>query len=207
LIVILLVFYKDIKELIIGLTKRDKKAAKYLLKLAIASVPIALVGYFLNDFIKSIFNSLTTVGISLLITSAFLFMSKYPKVKNRNLTIKNTFLIGLAQALAILPGVSRSGATISAGLMQGIKREKTAAFAFLMFIPAIIGATLLEMKNMGQIENLWVLSSGLVTVIISGYLSLRLLLFIINKDKLSYFGWYCLSLGLFLLAYAKLYIQ
>ena len=199
LVVIFIVFWKDIKELVIGVFKRDKKYLKYLLWLIIASIPIALVGFFLNDFIKSIFNNLSTVGFSLLLTAVLLFASKYPKAKNQKLKLCNTFVVGLAQALAILPGVSRSGSTISVGLMTGMKKREIATFSFLLFIPAILGATLLEIKNVSEITNVSALIVGTIVAIIAGVLSLRLLLKIIDKNKFSYFGWYCLALGLVVL--------
>ena len=122
-----------------------------------------------------------------------------PKKKTNNLNFVNTFIIGVAQAIAILPGASRSGLTISTGLIQGVKKKETARFAFLMFIPAIIGATLFELKNISQISNISILLVGTIAAIITGILSLKLLLFVIKKNKLRYFAWYCLALAVFLL--------
>src|SRR3989338_873289 len=145
-----------------------------------------------------------TVGFSLLFTALLLFLSKYPLIKNKSLNYKNTLIIGLLQSLAILPGVSRSGTTISTGLIQGVKGEKAAKFAFLLFIPAILGATILEARNITKITNFTPLIISTIVVVISGYFSLRLLLFIIKKRKFSYFAWYCLILGLVTLTIAYL---
>ncbi|MBN2423337.1 undecaprenyl-diphosphatase UppP [Candidatus Woesearchaeota archaeon] len=199
LFVILLVFWKRIIALIKGLLKKDKKSINLVLMLLFASIPIAVIGVFLNDLIKSIFNNNLTVGISLLITSALLFLSRFPKNKTKKLDFKNTFLIGIAQALAILPGVSRSGATISAGLIQSVKREDAAEFSFLLAIPAIIGATVFEMKNLSQISNFTPLIISTLTTIIAGYFSLRLLLRIIKEKKFSWFSLYCLILGIIII--------
>ena len=204
LVVILIVFWKDIKNLAIGVVKKDKTHLNYLLMLLIASIPIFLAGYFLNSFIKSIFNNLKTVGFSLLFTAFLLYLSKHPKKKNKALNFKNTFLIGIAQALAILPGISRSGSTISVGLMQGTKKQETARFSFLLFIPAIIGATVMEAKSITEISNLPALIIGTIAAIIAGVFSLKLLLRIIKKNKFSHFSWYCLILGMIVLAFAYL---
>ncbi|HLC88848.1 MAG TPA: undecaprenyl-diphosphate phosphatase [Candidatus Nanoarchaeia archaeon] len=199
LIVVLIVFRKSITELIRGILKGEKAHLRFLFQLILASIPIALVGILLNDFIKSIFNDTKTVGFSLLFTAMVLFLSKYPKIKDKALTYKNTFIIGIFQAIAILPGVSRSGSTLSAGLMQGVNKKDTARFSFLMFIPAILGATLFELKNVSQVTDMLALTIGTIAAIITGIASLKLLLYIINKGKLSYFGWYCLIVGLAIL--------
>ena len=199
LIVILLVFWKDIKKLVNGFFKWEKYYVKYVVWLMVASVPIAFVGYFLNDFVKLAFTDLRIVGVSLIFTAIVLFLSKYPKVKKRELTWRSIVVIGIAQALAILPGVSRSGMTISSGLMQGTKSYDIARFSFLLFIPAILGATLLEFRHLGEVSNMSALLLGTLTTVVVGFFSLKLLLNIIKKQKFNYFGWYCLVLGIVVL--------
>lgn len=202
LVVVFAVFWKQIIELIIGVFQGKKEKLMYLLYLMIATIPIALVGYFLNDIIKSIFTELYTVGYGLLFTAIVLYLSQYPKKKAKQLTASRALLTGIGQAFAILPGVSRSGTTISTGLMQGIKREDTAVFAFLLFIPAIMGATLLEIGSLNQITNLSALLVGVVTTMIVGFFTLKILLNIIKKGKLHYFSIYCLVIGLIVLGFA-----
>ena len=141
LLVIFAVFFKDILKLFHGFFRWEKFYVKYTLWLIVASVPIGCIGYFFNDAVKSAFGSLTVVGFSLIFTSIILFLSKYPLKKEKKLNWKSIIFIGLAQALAILPGVSRSGMTISSGLIQSVKREEAVRFSFLLFIPAIVGAT------------------------------------------------------------------
>ncbi|MBN2368670.1 undecaprenyl-diphosphate phosphatase [Candidatus Woesearchaeota archaeon] len=201
LLVILMVYWKDLIELLFGVFRRDMKVINYVLMLIVASVPIAFVGIFLNDLIKSAFNSTKIVGISLLITSVLLFLSRYVKKKKTELNFVNTLVIGFAQALAILPGVSRSGSTISTGLIQGVEKEEAAKFSFLMAMPAILGANLLEIRHLGEITNLPLLGVATLTTIITGYVSLRLLLHIIRKDWFHKFGWYCLVMGLVVLLF------
>ncbi len=198
LIVILTVFWKDIITLTKGVLRKEKTHLKFLAYLIIASIPIAIVGFFLNSYIKAIFNDLRTVGLSLLFTSLMLFLSK--KAKANKLTLKNTYIIGMFQAIAILPGVSRSGMTISAGLIQGIKKQEVIKFSFLLFIPAIIGAALFEMRNISQVTNISAMLIGTIVSIITGIISLKFLIRIIKTNKFHYFGYYCFLLGIILLA-------
>lgn len=202
LIVVVSVFFKEIIELFKGIFSGKKESMQYLLYLVIASVPIGLVGYFLNDLIKSVFNNNLTVGIGLIFTAIILFLSKYPKKKEQQFTVRSSLITGVGQAFAILPGVSRSGTTISAGLMQGVKRDKVATFAFLLFIPAIIGAALFEAKSIATIPNLLPLIIGLIVTIIVGFFSLKLLLHIIKKNKFQYFSIYCFFVGLIILLFS-----
>ncbi len=192
LIVVLIVFRKDIFNLIKGVFNRDRKQITYLINLIVASIPIALVGYFLNGFVKTTFQDIKLVGIFLLITSALLFATKNHKKKSK-LTSHNTFFMGLAQALAIFPGISRSGSTIATGMINGIDRNEAAKFSFLMFIPAICGAIFLEFDNFvfSRVNIV-----GMITSIIVGYVSLKFLLEFVKKGNLYMFGWYCLILGL-----------
>ena len=201
LVALLLVFWKDIQRLVSGFLKWETYYVKYVLWLIAATIPIALVGFFLNDIVKSAFESVKVVGYSLIFTAIVLFLSKYPKIKENKLTWKSIIFIGIAQALAILPGVSRSGMTISTGLMQGTKREDTARFSFLLFIPAILGATMLEFRHLGEISNISALGIGVLTTIVVGFFSLKFLLSIIKKEKFSYFSWYCLLLGVLVLIF------
>ena len=199
LLVILIVFRKDILDLIKGVLKLEEKSLKMLIYLAIGSIPIGVAGFLFNDLIKSIFNDLRTIGISLLFTSAMLFFSKIPYTKTKKLGFKNTLLIGLFQAIALLPGVSRSGMTISTGLIRGVKREEAAKFSFLLFIPAIIGATAFEFQNFVNITQVPELIVSFIVSTIVGLICLNFLLKIIKQNKFYKFGWYCLVLGLIVL--------
>ena len=132
-----------------------------------------------------------------------LFLSKYPRQKEKSLTWKSGLIIGLGQAIAILPGVSRSGTTISTALMQGIKQEEAARFSFLLFIPAILGATVLELTSitLSSIENIPAIIAGVITTIIVGFFSLKLLLRIVHHQRFSSFAWYCLGLGILIIIF------
>jgi undecaprenyl-diphosphatase len=199
LLVIFFVFRKDLRELARGVIRLEQYYLNRLLLKAIGSVPIMLAGFFLNSLIKSIFSSLITVGISLLLTALLLFLSGFSPKRKRSLGLIDSLVIGISQALALLPGVSRSGATISTGMILGIDRQEAARFSFILVIPAILGAVLLELTAIKTVPALAPIIIGTVFSIITGFLSLRLLLFIVQKNRLSIFSWYCATVGLVLL--------
>lgn len=196
LIVIIFVFYKDIKEIIIGLIKKDKKYINLFLCLIIASIPAGILGFLFSDLIENIFSEILFIGIFLIITSAILYSTKFVKNKNKELNFKNSFVIGLFQAFAILPGISRSGSTISAGLLQGIDPKESARFSFLLSIPVILGASILGLKDFNQINNIAYLLIGSLVTIITGIFTLKFLLRIIDKNKFNNFSVYCFILGM-----------
>ena len=202
LIVIIFVFYKDIKEIIIGLIKKEKKYIKLFLYLIIASIPAGIIGFLFNDLIENIFSNILFIGIFLIITSIILFSTKFIKNNNKELNLKNAFIIGLFQAFAILPGISRSGSTISAGLLQGINPKEAVKFSFLLSIPVILGASILGIKDINQIDNLEYLLAGGIVTIITGIFTLKFLLKIIDKNKFKNFSLYCFILGTAIIIYS-----
>lgn len=203
LLVVFVFFWKEIKELIMGLFKLEKEKFNMLLFIFLATIPIAIVGYFFQEKVEYAFNSLLVVALGLIFTSLLLFFSRYPRKKEGKLSPLKAFGIGIFQAIAILPGVSRSGSTISLGMMLGIKKEDVAKFSFLIFIPAILGATLLQIIGGGfeMIENVWIMVLGTVVSAVVGFFSLKLLMNVIKKDRFFWFGVYCLVLGLITLIF------
>lgn len=202
LFVVLYYFRKDIRELIFGLFDGDREKLRIVLMIIVATIPIALVGYFFQDFIESIFKDLRTVGFALLFTALLLFLSRYPKKKEGKLTYMKALGIGIFQAIAILPGVSRSGSTISSGMMFGVRKEEVARFSFLIFIPAILGALVLHIGDITAFTDPLPVIVGTLVSAIVGYFSLKLLMNIIKKDKFSWFSVYCLLLGIVVLIVA-----
>tara|TARA_Y100000310_G_scaffold345434_1_gene464985 strand:- start:4645 stop:5388 length:744 start_codon:yes stop_codon:yes gene_type:complete len=195
LIVILIVFHKDIIKILKEFPSTKKPNGKLGWYIIIGSVPIALTGFFLRDQIAGLFTSIKAVAIALLFTSLLLFLSeRFPG--KRKLKWYDSIVIGISQALALIPGISRSGSTISTGLLLGLEKRQVATFSFLLVIPAILGATILEF-SISSIEFNYIY--GFLTAIIVGYASLKLLLRLIVKNKFHYFGWYCLVLGILLL--------
>lgn len=171
----------------------------------IATIPAGLVGVLFSDFIEDIFHSVRLVGVTLMITGVFLFLTRFVKIQNRKLGGWNGVLIGICQAVAILPGISRSGSTISAGLLCGISRTEATRFSFLLSVPAVLGATILEGKDAlipGSAALDWkILSIGLISSFVVGYLSLKFLLKIVQSGKFSWFAPYCLLAGLLTLLF------
>ena len=166
-------------------------------------IPVGIVGVFFKDQVEEIFGSgLLVVGCCLLVTAALLIFSYYAKPrKKEHISLKDAFIIGLAQAVAVLPGVSRSGSTIATGLLLGNKKESLAQFSFLMVIPPILGEALLDVLKMtkgenvmGSIETLPLLV-GFVAAFLSGCLACKWMINIVKKGKLIYFGIYCAIVG------------
>lgn len=205
LIVIFIVFAKDIWQIFKDLFTFNFKSESGKLSLMIicASVPAVLAGLLAKKVFIFAFQNLLMVSTGLLLTSILLFLSKkriFKTDKTQNkLNIKNTFIIGIFQALALFPGVSRSGSTISAGLFFGIEPKKAARFSFLLVIPAILGATILDFDWQGINENLSIYLAGFLSSLVAGYISLKFLLKTIEKGKFHYFAYYCLILSLIVL--------
>ncbi len=170
----------------------------------IGSAPAALVGFFLNDYLTTVFDSLTLVGFCLLFTALLLFSTRLIKNNQKNLdqlTSKDSLAIGLLQALALLPGISRSGSTITVGLWRGLKHESAFLFSFLLGLPAMLGALALQLPDLSK-NHIQLLPSllGLITATVSGLLALKILEKTLASRKLFYFAFYCLLVGFWILA-------
>jgi undecaprenyl-diphosphatase len=199
------VFYlkKEIWQILSGLNKRENQ--KIVGFIILATIPAVIVGFLIKDNIEGVFNSLSLLSITFLITAVILFATKFFENGQKNITNigwLNSLFIGMFQALAILPGVSRSGSTISAGLFTGLKREKAFKFSFLLAIPVILGAMILQIfdfswsnLNGGFLLNF----TGFLTAVIFGFISLKILEKITAKGKLHYFAFYCLALSIIIL--------
>ena len=182
----------------------DKKTFGFIL---LASLPAGIIGVLLNSSIETLFSSVKLVAVALLVTALLLFLTRYffSQAKSTRLTWKNTLLIGLFQALAIIPGLSRSGSTISAGIFAKLKPELIFNFSFLLALPAIFGAALLQLKDLnfaGSLLDLPLLI-GFITAFISGLFALKLLKKFVSQGKFSFFAYYCLALGLTLLVFSS----
>ena len=198
LMAVLAVYRRDLLELISGVFKRERESLVLAGLLIIGSIPAALAGFFLADSIETAFNSPVLVSVMLLVTGCVLFSTRFMKSGNRdNPTVTGSFIVGISQAMALLPGISRSGFTISAGLLAGIKKEKAARFSFMLSIPAIAGAAILKLGDAGSIGiDLSLMITGFVVSALTGYLALRVLLKFLRAGRFSVFAWYCWLLGL-----------
>ena len=197
----IVVFRKDILNLIKGsLTFNWNSETQYLSKIILSMIPVVFVGLFLKDELEQLFNgNLILVGSMLLITSVLLIYTFYVKPKDGNISFSKAIIIGIAQAIAVLPGISRSGSTIATALFLGIKKDEAARFSFLMVLLPILGATAKEFLDGGiynESIDLNVLTVGFIGAFISGLIACNWMLKIVKQGKLLYFGYYCLIVGL-----------
>lgn len=201
LIVIFLVFGKDILAIFKSLLSWQwDQNTKLLLFIILASIPTGIIGLVFHDWLIGLFSSILAVGIALLFTGTIVYLSKF-SVSNKKLTWWKSVVIGVVQGLAIIPGISRSGSTISFGLLMGVNRSQIAKFSFLLSVPAILGAAILEGKDL-VLVNIGPMIIGTLTSVIVGYFALKYLLGLIKQGKFYYFSYYCWALGLVVLALA-----
>lgn len=199
---ILVIYRKDIIELIANLFSKDKEkqnfSLRYALYVVIGCIPVGLVGVLLGDQIETIFTTPIIASALLFVTAIMLILSRFAKDPEKGkLTWKKAAIIGLAQAITPLPGISRSGTTITTALLCGVSREEAGRFSFLMALPAIMGAALLEIKDIESISiSLSAISAGFIGSFITGILALVVLLKFVKQGKLHIFAWYCGAIGL-----------
>ena len=209
LLAVFIALREKIKNLVLGIFKGRKQDLETLGFLALASVPIGFAGFFADSLIESAFKSLTTAGWGLIITGIILLTTLYrpSSVKDiEELSIADAVYIGIAQVLALIPGVSRSGVTISTGLWRKVKGSSSAEFSFLLMIPAVLGATGLSIFKLfqgeftGQVRP-FAFFIGTFAACITGIVSIKWLLSILKKGEFNLFGVYCLLLGSGVLLY------
>jgi undecaprenyl-diphosphatase len=205
-IVILVAFRKDVAEMINAIAKRDFKTeeGKLALYIVVGSVPTAIIGFTFHDTLETLFSNLAAVALALLATGCILFISEKRK-GNKKLGYLNSLLIGTAQGIAIIPGISRSGATVATGLLRKIDKQTAFRYSFLLSAPAIIGAAIFEAKDLAtaNIEIAPLLLGAAVSMIV-GYGSLKLLQRIVMNEKLHLFAIYCWAIGSLILLYTIL---
>lgn len=205
----LLVLWTEIAWIFKGLFKwRMNEETRYVINIIVSMIPIGIVGVFFKDKVEAVFGSgLTVVGVCLIVTALLLAFSYYYKPRQKeHISIKDAFIIGLAQACAVLPGLSRSGSTIATGLLLGDDKKKLAQFSFLMVIPPILGEALLDGLKMAKGEDVagdisgLALTIGFLAAFLSGCLACKWMINIVKKGKLIYFAVYCAIAGIVTLA-------
>ena len=207
----LVILWKEIDWILKGLFKFEmNEETKYVLNIIVSMIPVGIVGLFFKDKVEEAFGSgLLIVGVMLIVTAVLLTFSYYakPRVKE-HISLWDAFVIGVAQACAVLPGLSRSGSTIATGLMLGNRKEKLAQFSFLMVIPPILGEALLDVVKAVSGEQVvsdsigtFPLCIGFVAAFLSGCFACKLMINIVKKGKLVYFGYYCALVGISVLVY------
>lgn len=200
-------FRKDIGFIFKELLRFEKSESLYFaLKIILSMIPAVIVGLFFEDFIASLFDrNLLLVGFMLLITAFLLFQADRIGKNNKPLNYRSALLIGVIQAIAILPGISRSGATIALAVLLGIDRERAARFSFLMVIPLIFGSmakSLLEIDSVTQSPDYLPLLVGFIAAFITGIFACKWMIALVKKSQLKYFSFYCIVVGVISIVYA-----
>lgn len=215
LIAVFVIYRKDIGELIVGffsllrdlfkgkVNLSENPNQKLVLLLVVASIPAAIVGFLLGDAIEEAFSSyLILVGFTLLLTGVMLLVSdkiKTSGITKENMTFRKALLPGLFQALAIVPGLSRSGSTITGALFAGCKREFAVKFSFIMSIPVILGSALFDIIDLIKSPDTSLLLgpsiAGMIVAALVGYFSIKFMIKLISDSKFHYFSYYCFLVG------------
>jgi len=209
LCVVLAVFWRELMNILKALVRLDFKSeeGKLAAFIAVGSIPTALIGYFFHDILESFFYNVLVVGIALVVNGVVLFFSER-REDGRRVGFLDSLLIGVAQGTAIVPGISRSGLTIATALLRKVEKKTAFAFSFLLSVPAVIGATILESARAWASSDLVIggvdiatMLFGVVVSMIIGYISLKLLRKIVMSRRLHLFAYYCWIAGIAIILY------
>ena len=200
----IVVLRKEIGSLFSGLFKFQwNEQTQYIAKIVVSMIPVGIVGVFFKEQVEAVFGAgLLIVGIMLVVTAVLLIASSRFSIRQKEtVSFKDAFIIGLSQAVAVIPGLSRSGTTIATGLMLGNKRESVAKFSFLMVIVPILGEAFLDLmkggfSGEGSQLSAGILLTGFVAAFVSGAIACKWMLNIVKKGKLVYFAYYCIIVGI-----------
>jgi undecaprenyl-diphosphatase len=202
---VVIYFRERLFGLLFSLWQKERtEERQMILWLFIATIPATIAFFSFRDFFEGAYNNPVLVGACLLGTGAILLLPKFFRPKKTEFGLKHAIWMGVAQALAILPGVSRSGSTITAGLLSGTKPSKAAEFSFLMFLPAIGGGTLVKAKSILEVaqgDNAGAYAAGFLAAFLSGWIAVYLVLSAIKKGKFEYFAYYCFVVGISAIIY------
>ncbi len=206
LTVVVFFFRKDVRNILVALIHMDFKSenGKLIPLIAVATIPTAIIAITYDVFLQNILETIPVIAITFIIGATIVYSTKFAKEDVDGLSYKTVILMGFAQGFAIFPGLSRSGVTISAALLLGLKRERAFKFSFLLSIPAILGDFAVEAYSQRGVLSTSTLSmtdvaAGLVATVIVGYLALRLVSNVIRGKKFHYFAFYTWALGIALL--------
>lgn len=183
--------------------KISEVESDYIKLILVGTIPAALFGFIFQNFLEGLFENLQIVGFSLLFTGLLNLLTDKNKPKKQKLNLFNSLLIGIAQAVAIIPGISRSGSTIFAATKRGIDREKAAEFSFLLSIPAVLGANILQI-NSGSYQNGYGLDTyfvGFIFSFLSGVFAIKTVISALKKKNFKFFGFYCIFVGIVVLIF------
>ena len=214
----IVVFRKQILQLLRGLFKfKWNDETDYILKICVSMIPVFVVGMFFKDKVEGLFSSLLVVGVALVVTALLLFFSDRPSLRDRKpsdgpaprngVSWLQAFIVGLGQAVAVVPGLSRSGTTISTGLLCGMKRSDVAQFSFLMVLVPILGEAFLDLVG-GDVASSSVgavpMALGFLAAFVSGLFACKVMVAIVKKAKLKWFALYCAIVGISVILYCVL---
>ena len=193
---VVFVFFNEIKNIFLTIDK--KPTQKLLAFISVATLPAMVVGFLFRNEINRLFENINSVGYAFCITGLILVFSSLSKNKKVKLSFSSSIIIGLSQAAAIIPGISRSGFTITVSLLMGIPPEKSAKFSFLLSMPIIFGAGLLGVIDIksGELFTLPIIFTAILSSFLVGVLSLKILLMLLEKGKFYFFGIYCICIGI-----------
>jgi undecaprenyl-diphosphatase len=197
----IVVFWKDIVEIIKGLFQfKNNDSFRFSLKIILSMIPAVFVGLFFEELIESLFGGrIVLVGFMLILTAVLLYFADKAKNTNKEVSFVNALIIGISQAIAILPGISRSGATISTSVLLGIDRERAARFSFLMVVPLILGKMakdLLSGEMSSESLNMTALAVGFTAAFLTGLVACVWMISLVKSSKLIYFSIYCFVVGI-----------
>ncbi|MCB0461324.1 MAG: undecaprenyl-diphosphate phosphatase [Flavobacteriaceae bacterium] len=205
----MVVFRKDIGDIIKGILKFQwNEDMQFLAKIAISMIPAVIIGYNYESELAELFGgNIQLVGFMLFLTAFLLYLADKAQNTNKDVSFKNALVIGFAQAIAMLPGVSRSGATISTSVLLGNDKTKAARFSFLMVVPLIFGKIAKDILS-GELSydnsNFTTLSIGFIAAFVSGLFACTLMIKLVKRSKLSYFAIYCIIVGFIAITYASM---
>lgn len=205
----IIVFRADIREIISGALRSERKYLLFILYIVLSMIPAAVIGLFFEDALETMFDAqLILVGLFLLVTALLLLLADKAKNTHKSVGTAESIMIGIAQAVALLPGISRSGATIAASVMLGIDREKATRFSFLMVVPLILGKMSKDLlfgdiTMSGNESNIGLLL-GFGAAFVSGIFACKVMITLVKRSKLYYFSIYCGIVGVLTIVLASL---
>jgi undecaprenyl-diphosphatase len=197
LLAVLAFYSRDFVEIIKSVLRTDfaSEHGQLAVFIVLGSIPTAVVGFAFHDLFSKMFSSVLAVGVALIVTG-FILHSTRGKSGRKEVGVKSSLLVGLAQGIAIIPGISRSGSTISTGLILGLERKKAARYSLLLSVPAIIGASILEpFMGCPAVVPIVPLAAGFLSAFVFGYLSIKILLNFLSHDSFHKFAYYCWLVG------------
>ncbi|MAR39972.1 MAG: UDP-diphosphatase [Flavobacteriales bacterium] len=203
------IFWEDIVKIIKGLFSGEKSDVYFSLKIILSMIPAVIMGLVWEETIESFFDcNLSFVGTMLIITALLLYFADKSKSTDKQVSFFHSIIIGISQAIAILPGISRSGATISTSVLLGVDKEKSARFSFLMVVPLILGKMFKDIFSadlcLTSNESLPLLF-GFISAFMIGIMACKLMIKIVKNSKLKYFSFYCVFVGVSIILYSNIY--